>query len=105
MNTKSNRHDRRLSSDVDAYVHEISQMPAIEFIGLTQVLRLSLKTDSGEPVDGQDLIEQSIAKFASLGRKQRREIIAALREARRQRKNDPITDTSASRGDADGPSA
>ena len=50
MNTKT--HDRRLSSDVDAYVHEISQMPAIEFIGLTQVLRLSLKTDSGEPVDG-----------------------------------------------------
>lgn len=80
---------------VDEFVELLPELEAVQALGLAKILKVPLSTgterdEEGKliPRESQEIIEEIIVRFARLGRKQKKEIIAAMRDTIRENKKD-----------------
>lgn len=74
------------SKSFEEFLALISQLEAIEFLGLTKILCVPLQDEEGHDREFAELLDNVLNQFEKCGRPQRREILKALRQSTKGRK-------------------
>lgn len=85
MKTKS---EKPLSPATEKFLGLIGNLNAVEFLGLAHLLRVPLR-DSEGPRDASEILVDMTSTFDGIGRKQKREILRALKDVKASKKSDP----------------
>ena len=71
--------------NLNEFVHRISKLEPIEFLGLAKLFGAPLIKDNDEPADFEDILSFIINRYCELSRKKRKEILKMLKQANNRR--------------------
>lgn len=70
------------------FIELIPTLEPVEFLGLAKILCTTTVDENMEPRPFEDIFEDMIDKFLSVGRRQRKDIIKVLKNAKKEKLKD-----------------
>lgn len=81
MNIESTKEKR-----MKEFIYMIPELTAIEFIGICNLFKVKILTESAEPRDFSELLEDCIDIYCALNSKKQKEILKLLKQLKKENK-------------------